>query len=260
MTSNLTVYWIAFKNALAERMAYRADFVLSVLIMLLFELIVPMITLLIYRSGSSFPGWTMYEALLIQALFLLVKGLAFPFFFGLLWNMFDRVREGTFDLLLIKPRMVLFMAIVTGIDLESFGKLFGGIGLLLAILPHIPAPSTGQWVQLAILLLLGMSVICSFALMLSGTLFQWVGNGRVWEIFDCVTMFGLYPRSIFSKSLQLFLTAVMPIAMIGFFPAAMLLDKPHKGMFISAGICLLFLIISLKFWYLMLRRYTSAGG
>jgi ABC-2 type transport system permease protein len=260
MTSNLTVYRIAFQNALAERMAYRADFLLSVGIILLFEAIVPLVTLLIYRSGASFPGWTMYEALLIQAIFLLVKGLAFPFFFGLLGNMFERVREGTFDLLLIKPRMVLFMAIVTGIDLESFGKLFGGVGLLLILQPHLPTSSLVQWIQFGLLLLLGMSVICSFALILSATLFQWVGNGRVWEIFDCVTMFGLYPRSIFSKSLQWLLTAIIPIAMIGFFPAAALLDKPHTGMLLSAGICLLFLILSVKFWYWMLRHYTSAGG
>lgn len=254
------VYWVGFKNALAARMAYRGDFFISALIVMLFEFIIPLVTLLIYRSGASFPGWTMYEALLIQALFLIAKGVAFPFVFGLVGNMFMHVREGTFDLVLIKPRSALFLSIATAIDTEDLGKFFGGVGMFLVVIQHLPGIRLAQWLQCGLLFLLALSVIFSFALIMSGTLFVWVGNGRVWEIFDTITMFGLYPRSIFSKGLQTFLTAVIPIAMIGFFPASVLLDKPHEGILLSVVVCLAFLGLSVKFWYKMMSNYTSAGG
>jgi ABC-2 type transport system permease protein len=180
--------------------------------------------------------------------------------FGLVGNMFMHVREGTFDLVLIKPRSALFLSIATAIDTEDLGKLLGGIGMFLVLIWHLPPIGFTQWLQCSVLFLLALSVIFSFALIMSGTLFVWVGNGRVWEIFETITMFGLYPRSIFSKGLQTFLTAVIPIAMIAFFPASILLGKPHEGVIISAVVCLVFLGLSVKFWHLMMSKYTSAGG
>jgi ABC-2 type transport system permease protein len=138
MNSSLQVYGLACKNALASRMAYRGDFFLSSLIMLLFEFVVPLVTLLIYRSGSSFPGWSMYEALLIQAIFMIVKGIAFPFVFGVVWRVAILVREGTFDLILLKPRSVLFLTLATSIDIDDLGKLFGGLGLFSVVAYHLP--------------------------------------------------------------------------------------------------------------------------
>jgi ABC-2 type transport system permease protein len=260
MTSNFAIYRLGLKNAIAARLAYRADFLLSLVIVSLFDFLVPLITLLIYRAGATFPGWTMYEALLVQTVFMLVKGLAFPFFFGMIWNILLRVREGTFDLLLIQPRSILFLCIVTGLDIEDLGKLVGGSAMLAVVLWHIPPPGLLQWLQCVLLSGCALSVFFAFALILSGLLFKWVGNGRVWEIFDAFTRFGLYPQTIYSRGLQVFLAVIIPIAMIGFFPAAVLLQKPHPGMWLSVGICGLFLFASLKFWYWMLRNYTSAGG
>ena len=260
MTSHLTVYRQAFQCALASRMAYRADLFISAAIMLLFEAIVPFVTVLIYRSGSAFPGWTMYEALMIQAVFLLVKGVAFPFFFGIVWNIMDRVREGTFDLLLIKPRSILFLCIATGIDIEDLGKLVGGAAMMILVFTQLPLPGFWQFCQFGLLFVAALSVFFSFALILSGLLFKWVGNGRMWEIFNAATRFSLYPLSIFSKGLQLFLTAVIPIAMMGFFPASVLLGKPHEGMALGVVMCGVFFAFSLWFWHSMMKNHTSAGG
>ncbi len=260
MISNFAVYRQAFQCALASRMAYRADLFISATIMLLFEAIVPFVTVLIYRSGSTFPGWTMSEALMIQAVFLLVKGIAFPFFFGIVWNMMERVREGTFDLLLIRPRSILFLSIATGVDIEDLGKLFGGVTMFAVVLAHIPFPGFWQWCQFLLIFVAALSVFFSFALILSGLLFKWVGNGRMWEIFNATTMFGLYPLPIFSKGVQLFLTAVIPIAMMAFFPASVLLGRPHEGMAFSFVMCGFFLVFSVAFWHRMVKHHTSAGG
>ena len=86
---------LAAKNSLAACSAYRGDFFLTLLVSVLFELITPLVTVLIYGSGSSFPGWTMGEALLIQAIFLMARGIAFPCFFGIVWTVFEQVREGS---------------------------------------------------------------------------------------------------------------------------------------------------------------------
>ena len=123
--STLGVYIQGVKTALATRMAYRGDFLMSMLIMMIVEFSGPVITLIIYGNGASFPGWSQYEVLLLQGIFLLSRGISFPFFMGIVWNTIQRVQEGTFDLLLIKPRSILLMSIVTAFDSEDLGKLIG---------------------------------------------------------------------------------------------------------------------------------------
>lgn len=248
------------KAVLAARMAYRGDFFISATIMLLSELIVPMITLLIYRTGASFPGWSLYEALLIQGVFLLAKGVAFPFFFGMVWNTLQLVREGLFDLLLIKPRSILHLVIATGFDSEDLGKLVGGIFIFTFAVSHVPTPGFGQWLQFFMLFMLSLAVLFSFGLLLSGIVFIWVGCSRVYEIFESVIAFGLYPRTIFTRGWIQMVTIVIPVAMIGFFPAAVLLGKPVDWLGVAVVATAAFLGFSLRFWYWMLRKYSSAGG
>lgn len=217
MISGVRVHLEAIKTALASRMAYRGDFFTSALIMMASELVIPLVTFLIYRTGASFPGWSFYEVLLIQGVFLLAKGIAAPFFFCMVWNTLQHVREGTFDLLLIKPRSILHMVIATGFDAEDLGRLVGGLAVLILALVHLPPPGFLEWLEFFILLALSLVVLFSCALILSGIVFKWVGCTRVYEIFDSVVTFGLYPRTIFTKGWVNVFTLIIPVAMIGFF-------------------------------------------
>jgi ABC-2 type transport system permease protein len=260
MITAIRIHIQGIKTALAVRMAYRADFFISAFIMLLVEFLTPLVTYLIYKNGASLPGWSMYEVLLIQGIFLLARGIAFPFFFGIVWNTIERVREGTFDLLLIKPRSVLHMAIITGFDSEDLGKLLGGITLFTAALLNLPFPDLFEWLKFIALFFISLVVMFGFALILAGLGIVWVGNFRVYEIFFSLTNFGMYPASIFSKMLQTFITAILPIAMLGFIPASALLGRPAEGTLFSVIISFVFVFACLLFWKVMLKKYTSSGG
>lgn len=260
MRNNIRIYLVGAKTALASRMAYRGDFFMSMLIMLLVEMAAPLITILIYQNGATFPGWNMYEALLIQGVFLLGKGIAYPFFFGIVWNTIERVQNGTFDLLLIKPKSVLFMAIVTGFDAEDLGKLIGGTTLFTLALSRLPTPGWGEWLQFVVLFALTLTVMFGYGLILAGLGIVWIGNFRVYQIFETITSFGLYPAAIFSKPVQTVITLVIPVAILGSVPATVLLGRPSAGTIGAVGVSLLFLLFSLGFWRWMLKKYTSVGG
>ena len=260
MMANLRLYLQGIKTALATRMAYRGDFIMSMLIMLLVELGAPFITFLIYENGASFPGWTMYEVLLIQGVFLLARGIAFPFYFGIVWNTIDRVRDGTFDLLLIKPKSTLFLAIVTAFDAEDLGKLLGGIMLFSLALKWVPPPGLGEWLQFSAIFLVALVTLFGFALILAGLGIIWIGNFRVYDIFFTIINFGMYPTVIFSKAVQTIITMLIPIAIMGYIPAATLLGRPAAGTGRAVLASIVFLFFSLGFWQLMQKKYTSAGG
>ncbi len=260
ITAGIRIYWAILKTVLAARMAYRGDFFISAFMIVVGDFLVPLVTLMIYAAGASFPGWNMYEALLIQAIFMMAKGVAFPCFFGIVWNTLDRVREGTFDILLLKPRSALFMTLVTGFQTDSIGRLVGGFVLFVIALMHVEAPHLLQWLQFFILFGFSLVVLFGFALFMSGIVFLWVGSSRVFEIFDAVSSFGLYPRSIFTKSFQSLVTFIIPVVMIGSVPAAALLGRPTGDVGIACILCLVFCLMGLLFWHRMLGKYTSAGG
>ncbi|HEY8463766.1 MAG TPA: ABC-2 family transporter protein [Bacillota bacterium] len=233
---------------------------MSMIIMLLVEMGAPLITFLVYHNGASFPGWTMYEALLIQGVFLLAKGIAFPFFFGIVWNTIQRVQDGTFDLLLIKPKSTLFLAIVTGLDSEDLGKLWGGIALFSLSVSRIPTPGFGECLQFLALFVVSLVTLFGFALILAGLGIVWIGNFRVYDIFESLVNFGRYPTAIFSRTLQTVITIIIPIAILGSVPAGALLGRPSAGTLGAVTVSIVFLLFSLWFWHWMLSRYTSAGG
>jgi len=260
MIRALKIYLQGIKISLSARMAYRGDFFISIFIMLIGELVAPLTMFLIYRNGATFPGWNLYEVLLIQAIFLISKGIASPLFFGIIFNTLSKVRDGSFDILLLKPHSALFMTMVTAFDSEDIGKLIGGIAIFTIAITNLQMPGIFQWLQFFLLMLLSIITLFSFTLIMAGTVFKWVGNGRVFEIYDSVTNFGLYPTSIFSKTVQLIITSIIPVAIIGFLPAATLLGKPSSGIFAAVVSSFIFLLFSLWFWNFMLEKYTSAGG
>lgn len=254
------IYIHGMKTAFASRMAYRGDFFMSMFIMMVVELFGPLITLLIYHNGASFPGWERHEVLLLQGVFLLSRGIAFPFFMGMVWNTISRVQEGTYDLLLIKPRSILEMSIVTAFDSEDLGKLIGGILMFAYAMKSVPTPPFTNWVSFLLLFIFSLLSMFAFGLFMSGLGIVWIGNYRIYEIFMSVMDFGLYPRSIFNKLFQTIITWVIPISLLGSFPASALLGKEISGV-LGAMLCAIgFLIFGLWFYHRMVRNYTSAGG
>lgn len=260
MIRGFRIYIMALKNSFAARMAYRADFIFCCIMSFVSDMLIPLITVLIYGIGSWFPGWSLYEALLLQGVFMLSNGVARLTFFGIVGSTLGHVREGTYDLLLIKPRSTLFLSIANGFDPDNIGTVFAAVYIIRVSLDKLAWPGTAAWFKFLTLFFLSLTVLFSFSLFMAGSMFKWVGNSRIYEIFDSVSSFGNYPRTIFSKSFQTLISYVMPIAMIGFFPASALLGKAIDGALPAALVCFIFLALGLSFWRFMLSKYTSAGG
>lgn len=258
--SALGVYIHGIKTALASRMAYRGDFIMSMFIMMVVEFYGPVITLIIYNNNASFPGWNLNEVLLLQGIFLLSRGICFPFFMGIVWNTIGRVQEGTFDLLLIKPRSILLMSVATAFDSEDLGKLIGGILVFRAALKRLPAQPLSHWISFFILFLFSVFLMFAFALFMAGLGIVWVGNYRIYDIFLNVMDFGLYPKSIFSKSFQSILTYIIPISLLASYPASALLGKVDGNVVFALLSSVVFFVAGLWFYFKTVKNYTSAGG
>ncbi len=250
----------ALRISFATRAAYRGDFVLSLVVTLLLEAVAPLVTVLVYGAGARFPGWSRDEALLVQGTFLLARGIAYPCFFGMVWTIFEQVREGTFELTLLKPRSPLLVTLAQSVDVQGFGQLLGGSVLFGWALAQLPPPG-----PLAVLLFLGLlalavAVLFAVALLMAGSLFVWVGNGRVLEVSEAVMLFAQYPGSIYGRAFRILLSTGVPVAMIAFLPAQALLARAEPLTAVAAPCAVGFLGLALLFWRAMVRRYAGGGG
>jgi len=254
------IYGVCIKTALAKVGAYRLNFALSFFITLFSNILFLLVTILIYNSGQSFPGWSFYEVLLIQSIFLISQGLSSIMFNEVLWSTMQRVREGSFEIVLLKPLNPLFFLISTSFEPEFAGMAIGGGVLFGVAVSRVGVSSVINLLQFLLLFAAGFAVMAGLNMIMAATAFKWVGNSRLHEIFDSAKMFGRYPGTIFPQTVRALTAFVIPVSMVGFFPAKALIGRTDAAMFIAVIPCTLFLVFGIWLYHHMVKLYESTGS
>ena len=256
----ISIYKTCVITAMSRALTYRLNFVLSMLITLLFNAFFPLVTILVYRAGASFPGWNIYEVLLMQSVFTLSNGLACIMFSGVLWTTMQHIREGSYEIVLLRPVNPLFFLIVSHFDPENAGLIIGGGALFAFSLAHTGIASFAAIPQFLFLFTAGFAVMAGMQMIMAATSFKWVGNSRIPEIFDSITAFGKYPATIFPRAVKSIATFIIPVGMIGFFPASALLGRLDPAAIFAVVPCILFLFLGIWLYQYMVKLYEGVGG
>lgn len=257
---HIKVYFTCLRTAFSCAAAYRTDFILGNLITLLSNIIFPLVTVLIYANGASFPEWSMWEVLLIQSVFSMSGAVSSMISGSILWVTMDHIQSGSFETVLLKPLSPLFYIIAANFDTGSIGLFLGG--LVMTVISASFTGICGFSGILAFLLLFaaGAAVMGGLNLIMAAISFKWVGNSRIPEIFGSIQEFGKYPLGIFPKAIKILSSVIIPVAAIGFFPASALLGRLDAGAFISVIPCILFLLFGIWLYNRMIKIYEGVGG
>ncbi|MBW1879629.1 MAG: ABC-2 family transporter protein, partial [Deltaproteobacteria bacterium] len=103
MPSALRVPAALLRVSLSTAMQYRSDFLFEALTGLLRTAANVGALLLVFLHRDQVAGWSMPEALLVMALFLLMNSLVQTLIEPNLGAVVEAIRKGTLDLLLMKP-------------------------------------------------------------------------------------------------------------------------------------------------------------
>ena len=245
---------------MARALTYRLDFVMSLVITLGFNILFPLVTILIYRSGASFPGWNFYEVLLIQSIYTLSLGFACIMFSNVLWATMRHIREGSFEIVLLKPLNPLFFLIASNFDPGSAGLIIGGGFMFVFSLLNTEIASIAAIPAFLLLFAGGFAVMAGINMIMAATSFKWVGNSRIPEIFDSIMTFGKYPITIFPQAIRGITTFIVPVSMIGFYPASALLGRLDYTVLFAVIPCLLFMLFGIRLYQYMVKLYEGVGG
>lgn len=260
MKKALRIHLHGLKIAFFTAAAYRFDFFVELLVILASTLLSPLLIILIYQNGATIGDYSIYQIFLIQGIYLTTSGLGSIFFFDIVQSTTYRVREGTFDILLLKPHSLLSILIATSYNNSGIANVLGGLLLVGYALCHLPPVTMAQWLLFLLLLIIALVVLFAISVILAALGIVWVGNSRLLDIYGSVARFASYPLTIFKKPIKILLSFLIPVAMLGFLPASVLLQLSAPFIWVSVACSILFLGLSLTFWRLMIRRYTSAGG
>lgn len=257
---HIKMYFACVRTAFAQAAAYRADFIMGSFITLLSNVLFPLVTILIYANGAEFPGWNMWEVLLVQSVYSMSTGASAMILSSVTWVTMDHIRNGSFETVLLKPVSPLFFIMASNFDVQSIGLFLGGC--IMAVVAGIQTQAGGllSILTYVVLFLAGLMVMCGMNLIMAAISFKWVGNSRIPEIFDSISNFGKYPLAIFPKAVQILAVLIIPVAVIGFFPAAALLGRLDASAFVALVPCALFLGFGIWLYNKMIRLYEGVGG
>ncbi|GBR39312.1 ABC transporter permease [Neoasaia chiangmaiensis NBRC 101099] len=221
----------------------------------------------LFRRFGSIAGWDLATVALLYGLvnvaFAVAEtlGRGFEIFGG------EYVKTGNFDRLLLRPRSTLLLLLGHELRLRPIGRFLQGafvLGAGLWMAPHVSiqtlwllpwAIAGGAAMFLGVLI--GQAALCFVTV-----------EGL--EVVNVLTYGGVeagqYPLPMFSRWLRRFLTWVLPLAGICYYPALLMVGHADPlglpswfGLF-SPGMGFMFLIVMGWFWQRGVRGYVSSGS
>ena len=257
----MKLYGKFFAMHLKSEMAYPLSFFMSCVGRLLTTASVLIGMVFLMDRFDAIGGYTLPEILLGYGV--IITGFALAECFARGFDAFAKIlRQAQFDRLLVRPRSIVFQVICQDLRLASITNLLQGIVMI------IYGVLAGEifWTPVKILVLISMAACAGllfFGLFLAYAALCFVTLEGL-EVMNILTYgireYSKYPFHIYGKGILLFLTCVVPMALVQYWPMLYLMDRGPGWYGVLPLISLLFLLPCYGLWRLGLRHYTSTGS
>ncbi|TXS40620.1 transporter [Streptomyces sp. uw30] len=248
-------------------MTYRTSFAVTVLGNLLVTGLDFVAILLMFSQVDTLGGWSLPEIALLYGLSATAFGIA-DLVLGSMDVLGARIRDGSFDTLLVRPAPVLAQVGADHFALRRLGRITQGALVLGWALMSADIDWTPAKVLLVPVMLISGAAIFS-ALFVAGASFQILAQDAA-EVQNAFTYGGTtllqYPPTVFGKDLVRGVTFMLPLAFVNWVPAAYVLDRPYPielpdwTAFASPLVAAVCCALAGLAWRAGLRSYRSTGS
>ncbi|MFN7143613.1 MAG: ABC transporter permease [Myxococcota bacterium] len=247
--------------ALMTAMQYRASFALEFLVGAGTTAGVVLPLLFVYDHTAAVAGWSFHEALLVGAFFLVLQALVGGLVEPNLGALVEGVRSGQLDYLLLKPPDAQFVASFQRVAPARLWDLLGGLAVAAWALSRLPTPAPWSIVACFALLVAGFAAVYGLWVLVVCTSFWFVRVDNLRYLLGAVVDAGRWPVTIYSGWVRVFLTMVVPVALVTSYPAIALLGRLETNLALQAvAVGVGMLVVSRVAWVQALRHYTSASS
>lgn len=263
MTGVYREYW---RINILTTLEYRENFLLWLGFMVIYHGSAVATLYIVLHQFPSMNGWNFRQMAFLYALWMLAHALHNTLF-SAVSDIPDHIREGSFDRTLIRPLDALFATVATP------GQIFPDELMLAMLYFGVATWYSGVRVDAVFvvfvpLVVIGGALIDLAINLIIATLAFWFVrvDALRWIALQLEAEFTRYPIGIYSRSVRLLITFVLPFAFMNYFPAAYFLHKSDAafGLPAAAGlfaplIGALFVALAYGFWRIGLNRYQGVG-
>ena len=268
MTENIRrygeIYWLMVRNSLIREMSFKANFILWMVVELLWFLGQMVFVEVLFRYVDRIGDWSKWEVVALIGTHQLIGQIFQAFFYVNLANLPELVRTGRLDIMLLLPVDPQFAVSTRQFGMDNIVNAFVGIGIVslslfkLGVTPHL-----SQIVLYAGAVALGVAVHYSIMFSLS-TMSFWIvrAQGLVYGYFNLFNI-GRYPEGVFHGLFRRIFTTVIPVILVANVPARAITrasENPAFGLLNLLGATIFIVLASRLFWCIALRRYSSASS
>lgn len=261
---NMKLYIILLKAAFKSSALYRADFIVGMIGVLLYNMTFLFSIGIITSRFGAIGGFTKWEILFLYGLFMLVNALFHLFLFNM--SLIGKeINSGRLDILLLRPYGVLMQMGFSKINFAAFVDfLLGIVTMVIAFQKTALEPSLGLIALIILFVVSGVFIEFAFTLAIQCVMFLTPASGAspIWTAYNqLILVVQKYPLNIFSPAVQLLLTCIIPLGFINYYPSLLLLGKEggHIG-WLSPLVSATCVALAYLFFRFSLKRYTSTGN
>jgi ABC-2 type transport system permease protein len=267
VAEGLALYLRLVRAQVRAQLQYRLSFALEVTGTFCITFLDFLCVLIIFDNVPALDGWTLHEVAFLYA----CTCISFAFVdlaIGHL-DLFPRmIREGTFDVVLVRPRGTLLQVISSDFAPRRIGRVLQGFVVLGYALSGLDVDWTAGRVLMVVVMLVSGALIFSAVWIAGATIAFWTVDGG--EFTNVFTYGGnyltQYPIGIYGEWVRRLLAFVIPMAFVCYFPSLYILDKddtlgfPDALQFVSPFVAVAAALVAAAIWTHAVRRYRSVGS
>ncbi|ANW21770.1 hypothetical protein BB341_02200 [Streptomyces clavuligerus] len=263
----MSLYWTLQKAALRAETGYRFNFVLLVVMGVVYQGSGIAFIWVVLSRFDSIGSWTFSDVAFLYSLRLLAHAVwMVPF--NQMGSLDLTVREGRFDIYLMRPLNPLVQVITGRVRMNILGDVITGVTMFVFAVSAADVDWTVVKVLYLVLAVLGGAAAEGAVVMLVSALsFRFLHTWSAHALTDNVfLLFGSYPLHIFGAATTWLLTWTVPVAFVAYLPASVLLGRTgdlavHPAVAWAApAIGFLWLFVAYRIWFRQMRHYQSTGS
>jgi len=262
MTRYLQIWGVQLRTSLATAMTYRASFILDGFMSLVWIALALLPLIVLFDQRSMVSGWDRPSALIVIAYFFGVKAVMEGIVSPSLIQLVERIRNGAFDYVLLKPVDAQFMISACNYEPE---KIFDFIGAIVIatyafILRGYP-PTVGQVALGLALFVAGVFAMYSLWILCAAAAFWVVRLDNLIYLLQAIFDTARWPVQVFRGVWRILFTFIIPVAVMTTFPAMAMLGRlSARATLATFGGAIAMIVISRLVWRAAIRNYTSASS
>jgi ABC-2 type transport system permease protein len=260
----LEIYSIMLRNSLIREMSFKANFVLWMLVEVLWFCDQILFFSIIFGQVDQNGDWTKWEVVLLVGTHQIIAQLFQAFFFVNVANVPELVRTGKLDSLLVLPLDSQFAVSTKQFSLDSVvNAIIGAIVVIISLQQLHVVP--GLWAILLYFVAIGFGIAIHYSIMLTlAAISFWIvrAQGLVYGYFNFLNI-ARYPDVIFPQLFRFVFSWLIPVVIVANIPARLLIKSMGQPTWLMLHLVVagtIAALISRAFWHWALSHYSSASS